>query len=394
MFKKYCDRKDGINLVVGAGFSGAVIAERIANVLDEKVVIIDRKNHVAGNSFDFKDKNGISIHKYGSHIFHTNNQKVWDYINNFSSFNTYMHRVLAVIDGIETTIPFNIDTLYKVFPDSLAKKLEFKLLESFQYNSKVPILELAKYNDKDLNFLADYIYEKVFLHYTVKQWGKTPNEIDGAVTARVPVMIGKDTRYFQDIYQGIPTKGYTDLIYKMLKNRNIEIRLNTDFKQVNLNDYKRIFFTGSIDEFFDYKFGMLPYRSVNFKFEEYDTEFYQKNSVVNYPDNYDFTRIHEYKHYKNEKSAKTVIAKEYSQEFVPGKNERYYPISNEDNQNLYNKYLEQSKQYPNLFFLGRLGDYKYYDMDKAVLRALNLFEELINSKEDKLKSVYEKAEEE
>ena len=304
MFKKYCDRKDGINLVVGAGFSGAVIAERIANVLDEKVVIIDRKNHVAGNSFDFKDKNGISIHKYGSHIFHTNNQKVWDYINNFSSFNTYMHRVLAVIDGIETTIPFNIDTLYKVFPDSLAKKLEFKLLESFQYNSKVPILELAKYNDKDLNFLADYIYEKVFLHYTVKQWGKTPNEIDGAVTARVPVMIGKDTRYFQDIYQGIPTKGYTDLIYKMLKNRNIEIRLNTDFKQVNLNDYKRIFFTGSIDEFFDYKLGMLPYRSVNFKFEEYDTEFYQKNSVVNYPDNYDFTRIHEYKHYKNEKSAK------------------------------------------------------------------------------------------
>lgn len=394
MFKKYCDRKDGINLVVGAGFSGAVIAERIANVLDEKVVIIDRKNHVAGNSFDFKDKNGISIHKYGSHIFHTNNQKVWDYINNFSSFNTYMHRVLAVIDGIETTIPFNIDTLYKVFPESLAKKLEFKLLESFQYNSKVPILELAKYNDKDLNFLADYIYEKVFLHYTVKQWGKTPNEIDGAVTARVPVMIGKDTRYFQDIYQGIPTKGYTDLIYKMLKNRNIEIRLNTDFKQVNLNDYKRIFFTGSIDEFFDYKFGMLPYRSVNFKFEEYDTEFYQKNSVVNYPDNYDFTRIHEYKHYKNEKSAKTVIAKEYSQEFVPGKNERYYPISNEDNQNLYNKYLEHSKQYPNLFFLGRLGDYKYYDMDKAVLRALNLFEELINSKEDKLKSVYEKAEEE
>ncbi len=394
MIKNYCERKDGINLVVGAGFSGAVTAERIANILDEKVLIIDKKNHIGGNSFDYTDKNGISIHKYGSHIFHTNNQKVWDYVNRFSSFNTYMHRVLAVIDGIETTIPFNIDTLYKVFPDSVAHKLELKLLESFQYNSKVPILELAKYNDKDLNFLADYIYEKVFLHYTVKQWGKTPDEIDGAVTARVPVLIGKDTRYFQDVYQGIPIKGYTDLINNILNNKNIEIRLNTDFKQVNLNNFKRIFFTGSIDEFFDYKFGMLPYRSVNFKFEEYNTEFYQNNSVVNYPNNYDFTRIHEYKHYNSKKASKTVIAKEYSQNYVFGKNERYYPIINDENQKLYNKYLEYSKQHQNLFFLGRLGDYKYYDMDKAVLRALNLFEELFNSKEEKVKSVYKEAEEE
>ena len=305
-----------------------------------------------------------------------------------------MHRVLAVIDGIETTIPFNIDTLYKVFPDSVAHKLELKLLESFQYNSKVPILELAKYNDIDLNFLADYIYEKVFLHYTVKQWGKTPDEIDGAVTARVPVLIGKDTRYFQDVYQGIPIKGDTDLINNILNNKNIEIRLNTDFKQVNLNNFKRIFFTGSIDEFFDYKFGMLPYRSVNFKFEEYNTEFYQNNSVVNYPNNYDFTRIHEYKHYNSKKTSKTVIAKEYSQNYVFGKNERYYPIINDENQKLYNKYLEYSKQHQNLFFLGRLGDYKYYDMDKAVLRALNLFEELFNNKEEKVKSVYKEAEEE
>lgn len=392
MMKRQSDKKEGINLVVGAGFSGAVIAERIANVLDEKVVIIDKKSHIGGNSYDYKDRNGILIHKYGSHIFHTNNQRVWDYVCKFSDFNTYMHRVLALIDGIETTIPFNIDTMHKVFPESLAKRLEDKLLTTFDYNSRVPILEFTKYNDRDLTFLADYIYEKVFLHYTMKQWGKAPDEIDGTVTARVPVLISRDTRYFQDRYQGIPTKGYANLISNMLKNHNIEVCLNTDYKYMVAKDFKRIFYTGSIDEFFNYKLGMLQYRSVNFKLEEYNTEFYQKNSVVNYPNNYDFTRIHEYKYYQNEQTHKTVIAKEYSQNYVYGENDRYYPVINDDNLSIYNNYLECAKDYPELYFLGRLGDYKYYDMDKAILRALNLFDELFES-DDNIRAIYEKAKE-
>ncbi len=361
------------NLVVGAGFSGAVIAERLASQLGEKVLVIDKKDHIAGNSYDYFDENNICIHKYGSHIFHTNNEKVWQYLKQFTSFNTYMHRVVALIDGIETYIPFNLDTIYDVFPSTLAKKLEEKLLTKFEYNSKVPILEFKKQADKDLDFLANYIYEKVFLSYTQKQWGVSPDEIDGAVSARVPVAISRDSRYFYDKYQGIPLEGYSTVIKKMLDHKNIEVRLNTEFNKVK-GDFKRIFYTGSIDEYFDYKFGALPYRSVNFEFHTMDIEFYQCNSVVNYPNNYDFTRIHEFKHYLENQSEKTVIAKEYSEAFEPDKNERYYPIPDTKNQELYEKYISVAKKQENLYFLGRLGDYKYYDMDKAIERALNLFE--------------------
>ena len=368
------------NLIAGCGLSGAVIARLLADI-GEKVLVIDRKNHIAGNIYDYKDENGIYIHKYGSHIFHTNNEKVWEFLNRFTSFNTYMHKVVALIDGIETTIPFNINTLYDVFPKSLAKRLEEKLLNKFEYNTKVPILEFQKQDDNDLKFLADYIYEKVFLHYTAKQWGKNPDEIASAVTARVPVHVSKDDRYFQDKYQGIPLNGYTKMVENILNHPNIEVKLNTDFNDFaceNPEELKnfRIFYTGSIDEFFDYKYGELPYRSVNFKFETHNREFYQSNAVVNYPCNYDFTRIHEYKYYLNDKSDKTVIAKEYSEYFQNGKNERYYPIENDDNKNLYEKYLSQTPD--NVYFLGRLGDYKYYDMDKAVERAINLFEEIKN----------------
>ena len=363
------------NLVVGAGFSGAAIANLIADKSDEKVLVIDKKEHIAGNSYDYTDENGIKIHKYGSHIFHTNNEKVWEFIKQFTDFNTYMHQVVAVIDGIETTIPFNINTLYDVFPHTLAKRLEEKLLKAFEYNSKVPILEFQKQADADLKFLANYVYEKVFLHYTNKQWGNTPDEVDSAVTARVPVYISCDNRYFQDKYQGIPLYGYTKAVEKMLRHPNIEVKLNTDYKNLS-GEFDRIFYTGSIDEFFDYKFGQLPYRSVNFKLETHDKEYYQCNSVVNYPCNYDFTRIHEYKYYLDDKSDKTVIAKEYSEAFEIGKNERYYPIPKEENIALYNKYLEEAKKLNNVYFLGRLGDYKYYNMDQAIERAIDLFEEL------------------
>ncbi|MGN0031731.1 MAG: UDP-galactopyranose mutase [Candidatus Gastranaerophilaceae bacterium] len=365
------------NLVVGAGFSGAVIANLLADRLGEKVLVIDKKDHLAGNCFDFRDENGIMIHKYGSHIFHTNNEKVWKYLKQFTDFNTYMHKVIGVLDGIETHIPFNFNTLYDVFPQSLAKRLEQKLLDVFEINTKVPILEFQKQDDDDLKFLANYVYEKIFLHYTTKQWGVKPDEVDGAVTARVPVYLSKDNRYFQDKYQGIPLEGYTKVVERMLDNEKIELRLNTDFQEYKNKNFKRIFYTGSIDEFFDYKFGKLPYRSVNFKFETHNNEHYQPCACVNYPCNYDFTRIHEYKYYLGDKSEKTVIAKEYSEEFELGKNERYYPIPKAENTELYNKYLQEAKALKNVYFLGRLGDYKYYDIDKAVLRAIELFEESI-----------------
>ena len=327
-----------INLIVGAGFSGATIARKLAEELNQKVIVIDAKDHIGGNVYDYRDNNGIMIHKYGSHIFHTNLENVWSFITRFTGFNTYMHKVIAIIDGIETTIPFNFRTLYDVFPETMARRMEEKLLKSFEYNKKVPILEFQKQDDEDLKFLANYVYEKVFLHYTTKQWGVKPDEVDGAVTARVPVYISCDERYFQDKYQGIPLDGYAAVVNKMLDHPNIEVRLNTKFEDFD-EKYDRLFYTGPIDEFFDYKLGELPYRSVRFKMEEYDKEYYQSNAVVNYPCNYDFTRIHEYKYYLDDISSKTVIAKEYSESFERGKNERYYPIPNDDNAKLYARYL-------------------------------------------------------
>lgn len=363
-------------LVVGAGFSGATIANLLADKSNEKVLIIDKKSHIAGNCYDYRDKNGIMIHAYGSHIFHTNSEKVWSYLRQFTDFNTYMHKVIGILDGIETHIPFNFNTLYDVFPKSYAELLEQKLLDNFNINTKVPILEFQKQDDDDLKYLANYVYEKIFLHYTTKQWGVSPTDVDGAVTARVPIYLSKDNRYFQDKYQGIPLGGYTQVVKNMLNHKNIKVKLNTDYKSLDLSKFDKIFFTGSIDEYFNYKFGQLPYRSVNFKLETHNREYYQSNACVNYPCNYDFTRIHEYKYYLDDKSNKTVIAKEYSEDFELGKNERYYPIPNDDNFDLYHKYLYESEKCKNIYFLGRLGDYKYYNMDGAIERAIELYESL------------------
>ncbi len=364
-----------INLVIGAGFSGATIARLLADK-GEQVLLVDKRNHIAGNSYDFKDKNGILIHKYGSHIFHTSNIEVWNFLRRFSDFNTYFHKVKAVIDGIETNIPFNLDTIKDLFPESLSKKLEEKLLSNFSYNQRISILELQKYNDKDLNFLAHYIYEKVFFNYSEKHWGMSLEQLDSFVSSRVPILIGRNPNYFHDTYQGIPMSGYTSLIENMLDNQNIEVRLSVDSSEIispnNCGDFKRVFNTASIDEFFGYKYGKLPYRSIRLDITELDIPYYQSNSVINYPCNYDFTRIHEFKYYLNKNCDKTVIAKEYAEDFEIDKNERCYPILNTYNQELYKKYQEDVKSIKNLIFLGRLGEYKYYDMDKAIARVLDV----------------------
>jgi UDP-galactopyranose mutase len=373
-------------IIVGAGLAGVVIAERIATQLNKKVLIIEKRNHIGGNCHDFKDENNILIHKYGPHLFHTNNKKVVDYLSKFTSWDIYNHEVLGYIDGKKVPIPFNFNTLYELFPNLKAKELEELLLKTYEYNSKIPILEIKKSTNKDLSFLADFIYDKIFVNYTAKQWGMKPEDMDGAVTARVPIFIGKDNRYFNDSYQMLPKYGYTKMIENMLNHKNIKLMLNTDFKEIceikgkdfylfDKKFYGKVIYTGQIDELFDYKFEELPYRSVDMRFETIEKEFYQEKATINYPNDYDFTRITEFKHIHPINSPKTTILKEYPQEYIKNVNTPYYPIFTTENQERYNQYLEYSKEFKNLILVGRLAEYKYYDMDDIVIRALEVFKE-------------------
>lgn len=363
------------NLIVGCGLSGAVVARCLAD-RGESSLIIDRRSHIAGNIFDYKDsETGIIVHQYGPHVFHTNVKKVWDFLSRFTNWNYYIHKAEALIDNNLVNIPFNLNTLYKVFPNSFAHTLENKLINLFGYNVKVSIMKLKENEDNDLKFLSEFIYEKVFKNYTIKQWGLSPELIDPMVMSRVPVYISRDNGYFQDIYQGIPLLGYTKMVENMLDNELIKVKLNTDYTSIDdLSSYSKIFFTGSIDEFFDYKYGVLPYRSLRFEIEHRDVEFFNNCAQTNYPNNYDFTRITEHKYFLNNKSDTTVISMEYSSAFELGKNERYYPIANEQSAAIYNKYFDEAKKISNLCFIGRLGDYKYYNMDQTVERAMSLFD--------------------
>lgn len=382
-------------VVVGAGFAGAVIAERIATQLNEKVLVIEKRNHIGGNAYDYYDENGILVHKYGPHIFHTRSKEVWDYLSQFTDWYLYHHHVLGSIDGKKVPIPFNLNTLYELLPESLAKPLEEKLVNKFGYNVKVPILKLRETDDQDLKFLADFVYDKVFLNYTTKQWGMKPEELDPTVTGRVPVYISRDNRYFQDAYQGMPKEGYTKIFEKLLFHSNIKLMLNTDYKEVIEIDFKNgnislfgqefkgtLIYTGKIDEFFNYEFGELPYRSLRFEFENIQKEFVQPVGTVNYPNEYQFTRITEFKHLTGQKHSSTTIVKEYPQDYernVKGKDIPYYPIPRKENLELYARYKERAKQFSNVLFVGRLAEYRYYDMDAVIARALKVFKDKIST---------------
>lgn len=362
------------NLIVGAGLSGAILANLLANKLNEKVTVIDRRKEIAGNIFDYKDKaTNITIHKYGPHIFHTNNKKVWDFLSQYTKWNFYFFKPNAYFEGHLATLPFNLTTLYDVFSESMAQKIEEKLIKNYGYGVKVPILKLKENDDEDLKFISEYVYEHMFKNYTTKQWGMKPEDIDPTVTARVPIYISHDNRYFQDKYQGIPLNGYTKMVENILNHPNIEVKLGTDYKDVT-EKYDRVFYSGAIDEYFDYKYGELPYRSLEFDVQTIDKEYYQKSAMTNYPNNYDFTRITEHKYFLDEKSDKTVISIEYPQQFELGKNERYYPISNPETQALYSKYKTEADKISGLYFIGRLGEYKYYNMDLAVEKVFEFFE--------------------
>ena len=373
-------------IIIGAGFAGAVLAERFATQQNKSVLVIERRQHIGGNCYDEHDENGILIHKYGPHLFHTDDAGVWEYLSQFTEWNVYHHKVLAMIDGQLVPLPFNLNTLQKLFPASMAEKLEAALLNRYDYNTKVPILKLKQSTDKDLRYLADFVYDKVFLHYTEKQWGLSPENIEGAVTARVPVFVGRDDRYFNDRFQAVPKHGYTSIFNRLLNHKNIKLMLNTRFNEVMSIDGDKILFlnqqfdgqviyTGQLDELFNEKYGALPYRSLQMKFETVAKESYQPATTVNYPNNYDFTRITEFKKIHPINTSVTTILREYPENYVRGQNTPYYPIFTEENKNRYEQYAAAAKEIKNLTAVGRLAEYRYYDMDDIIRRALDVFEE-------------------
>jgi UDP-galactopyranose mutase len=381
-------------IIVGAGLSGAVMAERIARVMGRKVLLIERRPHIAGNVYDRFNEQGILIHQYGPHIFHTKLRHVWDYLSQFTEWRFYHHRVLGHIDGRLVPIPFNLNSLHHLLPGGLAGRLEDKLVRTFGYPAKVPILKLRDSDDDELKRLADYVYEKVFLHYTTKQWGMKPEDLDPSVTGRVPVSVSRDDRYFQDAYQGMPADGYTRMIERMLDHPNIKLLLNTDYREALETDWStgairlfgqpfegKLIFTGKIDELFDYEYGELPYRSLRFEFETLHQSQYQPVGTVNYPNEYDFTRITEFKHLTGQQHPYTAIVREYPQAYeknTPGRDIPYYPIPRPENQERYKLYLKKAQTFDNLILLGRLAEYTYYDMDACVAKALKVFEQQIN----------------
>lgn len=366
-------------LIVGAGFVGSVLAERLASQRNKKVIVLDRRDHVAGNAHDRRNEYGILYHQYGPHIFHTNSDKVIEYLSNFTEWIPYEHRVVGVINGRLIPIPFNLTSLEILFAPEKAAQLKSKLIQHYGMDKKVAVLEMLKNTDPELSDLADYIYKNVFVSYTTKQWGLSPEELSPSVTARVPVHISYDDRYFQDSYQQMPRYGYTKLIESILDHENIDVRLNQDYKSVCKSiHYNKLIYTGAIDEFFDYELGYLPYRSLRFDFQTYVQKRHQSAGQVNYPISHDFTRITEMGYLTQEVGTKTTVAIEYPIPHLPGETVPYYPIPRDDNNSLHAKYLDLAKvNAPNVIFAGRLGDYRYYNMDQAVASALSIFSKLV-----------------
>lgn len=364
-------------LIVGAGFTGCTLAERIASQLGRRVLLIDQRPHIGGNAYDCHNQHSILIHKYGPHIFHTNSAKVWDYLSQFTQWRPYEHQVLAVVDGRKAPVPFNLNSLHLLFPAPHASRLETLLVEQYGAGAKVPILQMRQSAAGELAELADFVYRKFFYGYTLKQWELKPEELDPSVTARVPVHISRDNRYFQDKFQAMPQPGYTELFRRMLAHPKIEVLLDTSFLQLaGAVSFERMIFTGPIDEFFDYRHGELPYRSLRFESDTRDQAWFQEVGTVNYPNEQAYTRITEQKHLTGQEAPKTTLILEYPEAYRRGRNEPYYPIPRPENRERYQLYLEEARKLQGrVLFAGRLADYKYYNMDQVVARALMLFEE-------------------
>jgi UDP-galactopyranose mutase len=356
-------------LIVGAGYAGSVLAERLAAVANKKVLIIDKRNHIAGNAFDYYDEAGILVHKYGPHIFHTNSKDIFDYLSKFTEWRNYQHRVLGSLDGQLLPIPINLTTINSMYGLNLTSEE----VEAFFASRAEPVTEMRTSEDVVVGRVGRELYEKFFRGYTQKQWGLDPSELHASVTARVPTRTNKDDRYFTDAYQAMPLHGYTKMFEKMLNHPNIKIMLNTDYKEILTEiSFKKLIFTGPIDEYFDYKYGKLPYRSLDFKFETLDQEKYQETGTINYPNDYAFTRITEFKYLTGQKHQKTSLV----YEFPKAEGDPYYPIPKSENAVLYQKYKKLADELTDTHFVGRLGTYKYYNMDQVVAQALATFKKI------------------
>jgi UDP-galactopyranose mutase len=377
------------SIIIGAGFAGAVTARSLAEG-GKRVLVIESRPHVGGNAYDCPDDAGIIIHKYGPHIFHTNDKEVFDFLSRFTAWRAYSHEVVGSVHGKYIPIPFNLNSLYLAFGAEKAARLEKKLVSEYGTGKKVSILDLKKSGDAEICGLADYVYENVFLHYTEKQWGTAPEDIDPAVTARVPVFVSRDNRYFQDEYQGMPRDGYTALFDSMLSHENITLRLGTEAAGVLSLDGGEtrfedepfsgsVIYTGAADELFGCALGRLPYRTLDFEFQTLPMDWFQPKGTVNYTVDEKFTRITEFKHLTGQTvRGKTTILREYPRQYEGRKGEiPYYAVNNAENDALYAKYAAMAGEYKNLYLLGRLAEYRYYNMDAIAARALKLGKELL-----------------
>ena len=359
-------------LIVGAGLAGSVLAERLASKANKKILLIDKRNHIGGNTFDYYNSDGILVHKYGPHIFHTNSKDVFDYLSNFTEWRPYEHHVLASVDGQLVPIPINQNTVNALYGLNLSQ-LEVQDFFNSKAEKKDQILTSE---DVVVNAVGRELYEKFFKHYTVKQWALDPSELDASVTARVPTRTNKDNRYFTDSYQAMPLHGYTNMFHRLLDHPNINIMLNTDYKDVvGEIKFKTLIYSGPIDAYFDFCFGKLPYRSINFKSQTIDSENYQPTGTVNYPMSQAYTRITEFKHLTGQKHDKTSIVFEYP----TAEGDPYYPIPRKENMEIYNQYKTLAALEPNTFFTGRLGTYKYYNMDQVIAQSLTLFKKIMQA---------------
>ena len=378
------------SIVIGSGFAGAVVARELAEKKGQRVLVLDARDHVGGNCYDRLDEHGILIHQYGPHIFHTNMDRVYEYLSRFTEWYDYRHEVVGNVYGRELPIPFNLNTLELVYGER-APHLEKLLINNFGEGARVPILELMNHENEELQEIAQYVYENVFLKYTMKQWGKSPKEIDPAVSGRVPVLLSRDNRYFQDKYQGVPENGFTYMIESMLEHENIEVRTNVDARNVLSFEQDgtilfegqrfegKLIYTGALDELFGLKYGRLPYRSLDFKFEHHNVDDYQGHAVVNYTVSEAYTRITEFKHLTGQHDAMgTTIVKEYPFAYEGREGQiPYYAILNEENEKQYQQYVHLAEKYQNLFLLGRLAEYKYYNVDAMARKAMDMADKIL-----------------
>jgi len=353
-------------LIVGAGFAGSVLAERLAAERNERVLLIDRRGHVGGNAYDEHDAAGVLMHRYGPHIFHTNAQAVFDYLGRFTAWRPYEHRVLAVVDGQMTPIPINLDTINQLYGLSLSSEE----LEAWFAARAEPVADIRTSEDVVVSRVGRELYEKFFRGYTRKQWGLDPSELDKSVTARVPTRTNRDDRYFTDAFQAMPAAGYTAMFQRMLDHPNIEVRLSTDHADVaGIKPRRGLIWTGAVDEFFGFRFGRLPYRSLRFEHVTLDMPRFQPVGTVNYPMTEAYTRITEYKHLTGQAHPKTTITYEYPTD----EGDPYYPVPRAENEALYKRYEALAQQTPGVWFVGRLATYRYYNMDQVVGQALATF---------------------